>query len=356
MFKTIESEVLKQRISPELRAEFLQHDFERLHGLSLLVFCVSIGMWFLFDLIVSFQAFQGFGIGSLIFLAAFAAITLVSAKVRKAQHFYVINLIFVTVFCVAARLVIDGLPEALRSTWLVIAAATILYSATAMPLNRPAFFAVLVVTWVLLNPLLGDVPHFDERRSMLICYPLFISALTVYIFHHLSQAKLHNYAMARLLVDQAYLDVLTDLPNRRSFMARVGRRLGEDASEERYLAMVDIDHFKRVNDNYGHDVGDEVLTRVAHAIRSEMNGFEFARLGGEEFGLYLWGISAEQASQHMDRLRRAVAEQPGTPSVTISLGLARLGANGSLSKALIKADQALYEAKHNGRNRVSYSP
>ncbi|MFV3410690.1 diguanylate cyclase domain-containing protein [Pseudomonas nitroreducens] len=355
MFKTIESEVLKQSVPAGIRAEFLQHDFERLHGLSLLIFAVSAGMWLLFDLIVSFQAGQGFTYVSVIFLGMFFLITVMASFVRKATHFHWLNLAFVITFSFGARLVIDGLPEILRPAWLVIAAATVLYSATAMPLNAVAFYSVLAVTWTFLNPLLGDVPALDARRSMLVCYPLFISALSIYIFHHLSKAKLYNYAMARLLLDQAYLDVLTNIPNRRSFLTRVGQRLEGDG-EQRYLAMVDIDHFKRVNDTYGHDVGDEVLARVARTIKEEMQDFEFARLGGEEFGLYLWGISAEDAQSRVEKLRRLTAELPGTPKVTISLGLAHVTADGTLSQALIKADQALYEAKHKGRNRVTYSP
>jgi len=355
MFKTIESEILKQRVPAGIRAEFLQHDFERLHGFSLLVYAVSAAMWLLFDLIVSFQAGQGFTYVSVIFLGVFFLITVLASLVRRAVHFYWLNLAFLITFSLGARLVIDGLPELLRPAWLVIAAASVLYSATALPLNTLAFYSVLAVTWIFLNPLLGDVPALDARRSMLVCYPLFISALSVYVFNHLSKSKLYNYAMARLLMDQAYLDALTGIPNRRSFMTRVGQRLPDDG-EQRYLAMVDIDHFKRVNDTYGHDIGDEVLTRVARAIQQEMQDFEFARLGGEEFGLYLWGISVEDAQARVERLRRATAELPGTPTVTISLGLAHLSADGTLSQALIKADQALYDAKHNGRNRVTYSP
>ncbi|QRY82118.1 diguanylate cyclase [Pseudomonas sp. PDNC002] len=355
MFKTIESEVLKQSVPAGIKAEFLQHDFERLHGFSLLVFGVSIAIWLLFDLIVSFQADQGFTWKSVAFLGVFFLITIVTTFVRKAVHFYWLNLAFVLTFSLGARLVIDGVPEAIRQAWLVIAAATVLYSATAMPLNNTAFYSVLVITWIFLNPLLGDVPEFDARRSMLICYPLFISALSIYIFNHLSKAKLYNYAMARLLLDQAYLDALTGIPNRRSFMTRVGQRLAGDG-EQRYLVMIDIDHFKRVNDTYGHDVGDEVLTRVAQTIKREMQDFEFARLGGEEFGLYLWGISVEDVQARVEQLRSVTADLPGKPSVTISLGLAHLTADGNLSQALIKADQALYNAKHNGRNRVTYSP
>lgn len=355
MFKTIESEVLKQHVSPELRAEFHQHDFERLQTFSVLVFCVSIGIWFLFDLIVSFQAGQGFSPISLVFLAVFITLTGLAAFTRKAVHFYLINLAFVVTFAWGARLLIEGIPSDVRQAWLVICASTVLYSATAMPLSRPAFFAVLVVSWVLLNPFLGNVPSFNVRHSMLICYPVFISALSIFIFIHLSQAKLYNYVMARMLLDQAYVDALTGIPNRRSFMARVGHRMAEDGGD-RYLAMIDIDYFKRVNDTYGHDVGDEVLTRVAQKIRSEAGDFEFARLGGEEFGIYLWGLTAEDAQARMEHLRSATEKLPGHPQVTISLGLARLGADSTISQTLIKADQALYDAKHGGRNRVTYAP
>lgn len=87
-----------------------------------------------------------------------------------------------------------------------------------------------------------------------------------------------------------------------------------------------------------------------------MRDFEFARLGGEEFGLCLWGISAKDAQFHAEQWRRVTAELPGTPTVAISLGMAHLTADGTLGQALIKADQALHDAKHNGRNRVTYSP
>ncbi|WP_367863927.1 hypothetical protein [Pseudomonas nitroreducens] len=101
MFKTIESEVLKQSVPAGIRAEFLQHDFERLHGFCLLVFGVSIAMWLLFDLIVSFQAGQGFTWVSVAFLGALFLITALTIFVRKAVHFYWLNLAFVFVFCLA---------------------------------------------------------------------------------------------------------------------------------------------------------------------------------------------------------------------------------------------------------------
>lgn len=153
-------------------------------------------------------------------------------------------------------------------------------------------------------------------------------------------------------------DVLTGTLNRRAILERFAVELDQARQQQGILAvaMIDIDHFKRVNDTYGHDIGDEVLTRVALAIKQQMGDFEFARLGGEEFGLYLWGLSTDQAQARVEQLRQATADLPGHPSVTISLGLAHLSLEGSLSEALIKADKALYSSKHNGRNRTTYSP
>ena len=129
----------------------------------------------------------------------------------------------------------------------------------------------------------------QELKGLLVLvYALFLSALTLYSFITLRRARLHNYIMSKLLLDQAYLDTLTEIPNRRSFMARAGQRLQALPREhDHYLAMVDIDNFKKVNDVHGHDIGDEVLKRIAADIKGVMRDFDYARLGGEEFAIYL---------------------------------------------------------------------
>lgn len=115
--------------------------------------------------------------------------------------------------------------------------------------------------------------------------------------------------------------------------------------------MVDIDNFKKVNDRFGHDIGDEVLKRVALHIKAAMVDFEFARLGGEEFAIFLEGLDQRGAEQRVEALIRRVREDAGSHPVTISIGLAQVSIGDTLTMALIKADQALYEAKHSGKDR-----
>ncbi len=190
---------------------------------------------------------------------------------------------------------------------------------------------------------------------MTLNYSAYLCALTLYSFFKLREAKLNNYIMAKILLDQAYLDTLTEIPNRRSFMTRASQQLhAEPRERDHYLAMVDIDNFKKVNDVYGHDIGDEVLKRVAADIKSVMVDFEYARLGGEEFAIYLAGVRREDVEQLADELCRVVREQTTRHPVTISIGLTRVTNDDTLNQALIKADEALYESKHSGKDRYTF--
>lgn len=128
------------------------------------------------------------------------------------------------------------------------------------------------------------------------------------------------------------------------------------ATSGQYLAMIDIDNFKRVNDRFGHDVGDEVLKRVALHIKTSMADQAFARLGGEEFAIFFEGLDQQGAEQRVAALCQRVREDAGEHPVTISIGLAKVDRGESLTTALVRADQALYEAKHTGKDRfVSWS-
>jgi diguanylate cyclase (GGDEF)-like protein len=356
MYKTIEEQVLKKTAPAELRAEFIQHEFERLHSFSVLIYIVSMGMWLLFDLIVSFLGGQGFTWRSMVFLALFAVLTVVLAFTRKARHFDVITVLFVLGLTVGIRLIVDGLPPAVHSSWLVLAAASMLYSISVLPLSRWSFFVVQALIWGLLNPFINTTISLFELRGVLTaCYSVFLCALTIYTFLKLREAKLYNYIMSRLLLDQAYNDPLTEIPNRRSFMTVAERHLHAVPREhDHYLAMIDIDNFKKVNDTYGHDIGDEVLKRVAADIKTVMLPFDYARLGGEEFAIYLAGVRREDVEALATELCRLVREQPTRHPVTISIGVTRVEDNDTLNQALIKADAALYESKHTGKDRYTF--
>jgi two-component system, cell cycle response regulator len=128
------------------------------------------------------------------------------------------------------------------------------------------------------------------------------------------------------------------------------------------LALVDIDHFKRINDRFGHEAGDNVLCRLADTLSAQaelgQDGAFAARIGGEEFVLALPGIDAEEAHACCERVRAEVEnhdwdEIAPTLGVTVSVGLAtHRNAGGEASVLLSRADAQLYNAKRQGRNRV----
>ncbi|MFC4066624.1 GGDEF domain-containing protein [Actinoplanes subglobosus] len=164
-------------------------------------------------------------------------------------------------------------------------------------------------------------------------------------------------ALRASLADQAARDYLTGLFNRRHLMGELTTALRAGAGFA--IALIDIDHFKRINDGYGHNTGDDVLTRVAgHLVRYLAPGDVAARYGGEEFALLLHGVSGDEAAARVDDLRRTVAAAPipagaGPPlTVTFSAGVAVADGRRSAVELIHEADVALYTAKTNGRNRV----
>ena len=160
----------------------------------------------------------------------------------------------------------------------------------------------------------------------------------------------------RELVRLATIDPLTELPNRRAFFERAGEAcLRGEHDAPLSVVMFDIDHFKQVNDTWGHDAGDLVLKAVADVIRRHTG--TSARLGGEEFALLLDGWDLLDAYHEAERLRAAIQatriDVPGgVINVTTSLGVAEHVTGRSVDQLLKSADVALYAAKTSGRNRV----
>jgi len=351
MFKTIEAHVRKQVAPAALRAEFRQHEFEAMRPFCLLVFCVSILIWLVFDLIVSFLGGQGFTWRSYLFIALLSGQTVALRFTRRSHHFDLLNLLFVAAITWGIRLVVEGLPLALRPVWLVLGVSTVLYAVSVLPVRRWSFFCTMAITWVVLNPFYHTRIEPDQLEgALLLSYAVFLSGLVIYSYLQMRKAKLYNFYLSKVLLEQAYVDALTEIPNRRSFMAQAGRQL-RLAPGGQYLAMIDIDNFKRVNDRFGHDVGDEVLKRVALHIKASMASFEFARLGGEEFAIFFQGLDQQGAEQQVAALCQRVREDSSEHPVTVSIGLARVDQGDSLTTALVRADQALYEAKHSGKDR-----
>jgi diguanylate cyclase (GGDEF)-like protein len=166
------------------------------------------------------------------------------------------------------------------------------------------------------------------------------------------------FARVQLL---ATTDGLTGVDNRRHFFALAEQDLARapDHHEPMTAVMVDIDHFKQVNDRYGHQVGDQVIQAVAERVRRTLRSTDrFARYGGEEFVILLRD-QAPNPTEVGERLRRAVADTPidsdaGALPVTVSVGVYVFDPSRSLlPEALDRADAALYRSKQSGRNRVT---
>ena len=165
---------------------------------------------------------------------------------------------------------------------------------------------------------------------------------------------------ADVATQTSLLDPLTGLANRRALDARLRAVLpmGPGPAEGFSLALIDIDHFKQINDGWGHDVGDTVLCEIAMLLTGGVRGGDFvARIGGEEFVVLLWGQALDDASLACERLRQQVQAHdwsrfvPGR-QVTVSMGLACAQPLDDAAQLLRRADQWMYAAKREGRNRL----
>lgn len=155
-------------------------------------------------------------------------------------------------------------------------------------------------------------------------------------------------------------DELTRTLNRRSLVERLGEEIGrsERSGAPFSVALMDLDHFKSINDSHGHAVGDDVLRGFAEAVHGAMRTTDvFGRYGGEEFLLILTGSTAAAAADASERIRAAVVAKewgviaPGL-NVTVSVGIAAFRKGDSIEQVVKRADTALYQAKHAGRNRI----
>ena len=159
---------------------------------------------------------------------------------------------------------------------------------------------------------------------------------------------------------QANSDYLTGLPNRRYFFEFTNKSLMRKAAREAKvgLAMIDVDHFKSINDNYGHDAGDDILKALAQAFETHFVGQLSARLGGEEFAVYFENTSSEEGLNLLEKFRRYLDEHSASLTkhnihFTVSIGFC-FTYSSNIDSLIKEADVKLYDAKHSGRNKIVY--
>ena len=205
--------------------------------------------------------------------------------------------------------------------------------------------------------------HWGQKPINNVTIPLVLAPPLLYFL----LSKLRELAIAhRELLIISTQDSLTDCFNRRAFTALVDRyleRIFERSSRAQgALLVIDVDHFKKVNDSYGHETGDAALKLIAETIRSEIRETDAdGRIGGEEFSVFLPGVNFPQAETTAERIRAAVSSALFAPrgprhKLSVSIGGAAFEGSSSFGELYRRADSRLYEAKRGGRNRVEFPP
>lgn len=260
----------------------------------------------------------------------------------------------------------------LQLQWIVSLIVALFATATAVVLLRPrdgslmqriigvndALFALSIWAWLVLeHGAMNTVVTPIGGLAYLFSYLMMI----VNGFGFLLLSKQKDDAQMRRL---ATIDSLTDLLNRRAFFERADstRQLALRLRKPIALMMLDLDHFKQLNDGFGHACGDQALRLFAATARASLRDHDLmGRLGGEEFALAMPGTSLEGARQAAERLRIAVSDAApldcaATYRMTVSIGVVTIEPDETLTAALARADHALYAAKTGGRNRVEVGP
>lgn len=217
------------------------------------------------------------------------------------------------------------------------------------------FYAGLRVVTYRVEP----IQPISEAAVLGVCFfnfsVLFVmsSSLSWYYIRMVKQAH-------RTLRSMAITDPLTRLYNRRHMVELVNRDIPGNGTDNATLAflLMDVDHFKQINDRYGHDCGDQVLSEISQLLKAALRDQDYVgRWGGEEFLAVLPNADSRQALQIAERVRQAVAEHDwnrqglDTP-VTLSIGVSQHQPGEMLGDCVARADAALYASKHGGRNRV----
>jgi len=288
-------------------------------------------------------------LGTLVTLAVGASLWLAACS-TPAHYVLTIGVVF--------ALVSVGL--AVDQGWLILRSARVVGS----EMTLLAVAAVFALNWLVLLEHVLTVPgpypdHWLHMPTWLTPYcglafallPLAVASVVFAIVND----RLNQQLRARALSDD-----LTGALSRRGLRELGERMLAQQVRQPTEIAvlMIDADHFKAVNDRYGHQVGDDVLRHLTHTLREHLRDDALlARYGGEEFTVLLPVRSRLEATKVAERLREVVAASPcqsrvGPVNLTVSIGVSYHCLNSSLEEDLSRADGHLYQAKQNGRNRV----
>lgn len=255
------------------------------------------------------------------------------------------NIVGLHALLLIAAVVATGCIRRSRTAWMLAAGWTVPFT---IGMIFPLRFAGLVSSAILPD---GAMVAACTIECLIVSLPVIERVKRLRLDHERVRER------QQVLERQAATDALTGLSNRRGFIGAIERAVRLRGGEHPIaLLMIDIDHFKALNDRYGHVRADAVLVDVgAHVGRAAGSGAIVARYGGEEFVVALVGLDQKRARTIAERIRRGIeARSDDLLSATVSIGVA-CGPCGAIDRLMVEADLALYDAKREGRNRVALS-
>ncbi|WP_416886813.1 diguanylate cyclase [Marinospirillum sp.] len=245
---------------------------------------------------------------------------------------------------------------AVREAWLIYAGglALLMVLLTAIYVNRSVVARVVQLQQAISqkHPQPGDIPVRGNDE---------IAWMAQSIHRYVDKINEDERRILQMNEELSFLathDALTQLHNRHYFDRHINELSARPEASGFSAAMIDIDHFKRINDRYGHDAGDQVIIRFAEQLVSLLpKDVLLARVGGEEFAVIFQQQSLEAATELLEQVRAEIAAhrldiEGQSLQVSVSIGLSGYCQNGDLVACLKQADRALYQAKHQGRNRL----
>ncbi len=227
----------------------------------------------------------------------------------------------------------------------------------ALGLSAPFKYSVILHPLYLLDIVITDqFNHYESFTLMLVMNAPCIAAICI-INYFMENVYLDHYQTKNKLDDMMQHDNLTRVYNR-NILSQIYDEEKDTLTiyhSEIAILMIDVDFFKKINDTYGHEMGDAVLKRLAEILRENTRPTDYIiRWGGEEFIILLCGYSAEDARNKAEQIRKTVEADHGTQcNITVSIGGMMYGTD-PFQETVAKVDAAMYDAKKNGRNRVIF--
>ncbi|MFP5347877.1 MAG: diguanylate cyclase [Actinomycetes bacterium] len=329
-----------------------------------LVALITVGTWLVDDPADHFARW-GYPAVSLVLLSAACWLLLEPAASSRLRHGLFVTALFMWLARLGYQIRPDGTQDLrdLGASALMSACLMVVFGYIVLPRRRALAVGIgmVAVSSVLMVPRL---PASAVDGSVLLvfaryeCYLVFTMAL-VHLLARTKDGVVEAELEAERMRTIAYLDPLTGLPNRRALNELLDTEADYSRRTPLSLIAVDLDHFKEVNDAFGHPVGDRLLRTVADYLQRGLRGGDMVgRWGGEEFLVVCPGSTLQEATELAERLRRALEHEMVTDGhrITGSFGVAEYVPGMSVDSLVARVDRAMYEAKERGRNRVVVVP